>query len=99
MMFPLALLLLQLGIALLHHHHQGSYYDNDDQFHHISAESSCPGKIIAQLNPQHLFPAVIPSKPFVKIIARYVSIQHMLTVPPLIHTCILQPSHDRAPPA
>lgn len=98
-MFSLTLLLLlQFGIALLHHHHQGSYCDHSDQFHHVTIEAPCPGKVTRQSKLPVIFTAVIP--PTVNICSPtiIVSMHCILVVRSLMKSCERSSSHDRAPP-
>jgi hypothetical protein len=105
LLFMLALtmlLLAQFGVALLHHHHQGSYYDHKDQFHHVTIEAPCPGKVsvrpIPESNRPNLTSAVIAHHAFLKRPAV------LFVSPPTSVRLRRKPraagsAHDRAPPA
>ncbi|WP_214172945.1 hypothetical protein [Geoanaerobacter pelophilus] len=95
----MTLLLVQFGIALLHHHYQGSYYDQKDQFHHLTTEAPCQGKVAAQSNLPSVFPADTPAKTIISSPNIIVTIQNILPCSLLPKAHQRCSSHDRAPPA
>ena len=100
------LLLLQLGMALLHHHHEGSYYDHKDQFHHVTIETPCPGKVTVTAAsktesnaPAPLVGAVIPHQAPLEPPAIFVPLSPPTPVRHQLESRAASSSRDRAPPA
>jgi len=103
MLSPTLLLLAQFGVALLHHHHPGSYYDHKDQFHHVTIEAPCPGKVSVRSIPESNRPIITSAVIAHQVFLGRSTVLVSLSPPTLVR---LRPksraapsTHDRAPPA